>query len=96
MKIKDITNHMNDYGTRPRIHVYKTENDYSIHSTLHANRSMVADNPDWYYTVMTTECLTFCLVPKFFHNKGYWVTMVQHNHGDWNKEATYELNLVEA
>ena len=91
------TNHKMDVQTSTIIYVCDTkEAAYSIHSALHANRSMVADNPDWYYTVMTTECKTFCLVPKFFHNKGYWVTMVQHNHGDWNKEATYELNLVEA
>ena len=29
MKIRDIANHMNDYGTKPRIQVYKRENDYS-------------------------------------------------------------------
>ena len=96
MKIKK-TDYRMDVNTSTIIYVCDTkEAAYSIHSALHANRSMVADNPDWYYTVMTTECVTFCLVPKFFHNKGYWVTMVQHNHGDWNKEATYELNLVEA
>ena len=29
MKVKDIANHMNDYGTRPRIQVYERHHDYS-------------------------------------------------------------------
>lgn len=29
MKIKDITRHMNDHGTRPRIKVFEHKNDYA-------------------------------------------------------------------
>lgn len=48
----------------------------------------------WYYHVSTNECISDCRVPDFFHKHGYWMTVVEHNNGDWNKEPTYELFLV--
>jgi len=50
---------------------------------------------DWYYSVSTCEVLKHCIVPSFFHDRGYWVTVVEHNNGDWNKAPAYELYIVE-
>ena len=49
----------------------------------------------WYYSVQTATVLKDCRVPEFFHDRDYWVTVIEHNNGDWNKESKYELYIVE-
>lgn len=49
----------------------------------------------WYYSVSTKKVLKDCRVPKFFHDRDYWVTVIEHNNGDWNKESSYVLYIVE-
>ena len=49
----------------------------------------------WYYSVSTAKVLKDCRVPEFFHDRDYWVTVIEHNNGDWNKESKYELYIVE-
>ena len=49
----------------------------------------------WYYSVSTAKILKDCRVPGFFHDRDYWVTVIEHNNGDWNKESKYELYIVE-
>lgn len=51
--------------------------------------------PDWYYNVMRFQVDTSCIVPKIFHNRGYWATVINHNNGDWDKEANYTLYMIE-
>ena len=49
----------------------------------------------WYYSIQTAKVLKDCRVPEFFHDRDYWVTVIEHNNGDWNKESKYELYIVE-
>lgn len=49
---------------------------------------------DNYYHVQGCEVLKDCRVPEIFHDRGYWMVSVEHNHGDWNKPQTYELFIV--
>ena len=49
---------------------------------------------EWYYAVHTSEA-NFCLIPDFFHDHGYFATVVEHNNGDWDKAPKYELYIVE-
>lgn len=35
------------------------------------------------------------MVPDFFCGADYWATWIEHNNGDWKKEPTYELYIVE-
>lgn len=49
----------------------------------------------WYYSVSTSEVMCDCRVPAFFHDRGYHMTVVEHNNGDWNKPQKYELYIVE-
>jgi hypothetical protein len=58
------------------------------------NCKMLTD-ADWYYNVSTMKVLQDCRVPKFFHNGDYFITVIEHNRGDWDKEPVYELYIVE-
>ncbi len=49
----------------------------------------------WHYTVSTVEVQKDCRVPEFFHERGYFATIVEHNNGDWDKPQKYELYIVE-
>ena len=54
------------------------------------------DAPEgWYYTVQTHQVMEDCRVPEFFHNHDYWMTVIEHNNGDWNKPSKYDLYIVE-
>lgn len=65
----------------------------AIHNTCLAMKEI--HTGDWYYHVNTCEVLQDCRVPSFFHDRGYWVTVVEHNNGDWRKDPTYALFIVE-
>lgn len=49
----------------------------------------------WHYHVSSAEVLEDCRVPKFFHDRGYWMTCIEHNNGDWNSASTYTLYIFE-
>ena len=49
---------------------------------------------DWYY-VSTVDVKRDCRVPEFFHDHGYFATIIEHNNGDWDKPQKYELYIVE-
>ena len=55
---------------------------------------MQSMSEDWYSTESISEVHKDCRVPKFFHEKGYWATVIEHNNGDWNKDPTYTLYIV--
>lgn len=57
--------------------------------------SLKAANKEYYGTVASMECFTACFVPEFFHNKGYYVVKVEHNHGNWVIEPTYDLVIAD-
>lgn len=49
----------------------------------------------WEYHVSSVDICKDCRIPTFFHDHGYWATIVEHNNGDWDKETTYDLYVVE-
>lgn len=70
------------------------EDAQTIHNICLTQRAMHTAG-DWYYHISTNKVLEDCRVPSFFHNREYWVTVVEHNNGDWKHEQTYELYIVE-
>ena len=77
------------------VYICKTyEEAMSIHHMAMTQKLMHSDG-DWYYTVSTNSAEHDCRVPKFFHGRGYYMTCIEHNNGDWNKEPTYKLFIVE-
>ena len=79
------------------VYITKSHEDArDIHQFALTQREMLtASTPDWYYTVSTSEVITDCRVPEFFHNRGYYVTVIEHNNGNWDAEQTYTLYLVQ-
>ena len=71
------------------VYITKTmEEAMSLHNfALSQKESM---GLDWYY-VSTTSIKNDCRVPKFFHDHGYFATIIEQNNGDWDKPKKYEL-----
>ena len=65
----------------------------AIHETCLTQKELLDGN--WYFSVSTTKVLQDCRVPEFFHDRGYWVTVVEHNGGDWNKPSSYSLYIAD-
>jgi len=75
------------------VYLTKTyEEAISIHNTCMTQKEILTD---WYYSVSTNKVLKDCRVPTFFHDKDYWVTVVEHNNGSWDSKPTYTLYIVE-
>ena len=67
-----------------------------IHKIALTTKQMLMDaSDDWYYNVSTNRIIEDCRVPKFFHNRDYFATVIEHNRGDWDKEPVYEFYIVE-
>lgn len=66
----------------------------AIHYTLLTQSDMLLSQ-GWHYDVSTVDVASDCRVPKFFHNRGYFATIVEHNNGDWKKPSTYCLYIAE-
>lgn len=68
----------------------------ALHKFAITQREMlISTSHDWYYTVSSGKVVADCRVPKVFHNRGYYVTAIEHNNGDWNAEQKYELYIAE-
>lgn len=78
------------------VYITKTrEEARAIHATAMTQREMLCKLQGWYYSVMTREVAEACLVPEFFHDRGYYMTAIEHNNGDWNATPSYTLYIVE-
>lgn len=78
------------------IYLTKTrEESEAIHAFAMTQRETLKQITGWYYTVMTAQVMNTCLVPQFFHDKGYYMTAIEHNNGDWNTSPKYDLYIVE-
>lgn len=65
-----------------------------IHNIEMTKKDMLDKN--WHYSVSTYHDVhSDCRIPEFFRNRGYAATIVGHNDGDWDKERTYKLYIVE-
>ena len=77
------------------IYLTKTYEEAScIQQILKSQKEMLRLNK-WYYNVQTIEVCSDCRIPFFFHNVGYYMTVVEHNNGNWELPITYELYIVE-
>ena len=76
------------------IYITKNHKDAEdIHRFAMTQKAILPDG--WYYSVQTCKVLEDCRVPAFFHNRGYWLTVIEHNNGDWKKPNKYKLYVVE-
>lgn len=84
-----------DNGNSFIIYITNThEEAMNIHEIHMANKSILPNG--WYYVVQTASVQEDCRIPKFFHGKGYFATIITHNKGNWNdKNTSYELYIVE-
>ena len=71
--------------------------DWETARALHSMAMTMKPEADGenYYSVHSAMSLTPCLTPEFFHGKKYYETIVEHNNGNWDKDPTYELYIVE-
>ena len=50
---------------------------------------------EWYLSIQICEIISDCRVPDFFHKRGYWMLIIEHNNGNWDVRQSYELFIVE-
>jgi len=81
-------------GSSYKVYLCKTREDASSIHSLAMSLKPEETLHEWYYAVHTSEA-NFCLIPDFFHDHGYFATVVEHNNGDWDKAPKYELYIVE-
>lgn len=68
------------------IYITKNHEDaQDLHRFAMTQKAMMPEG--WYYTVQTHQVMEDCRVPEFFHNHDYWMTVIEHNNGDWNKPS---------
>lgn len=78
------------------VYLTKThEEARALYNFAMSQRSVLTALPGWHYSVQCKEVMQDCRVPEFFHDRGYYVTVVEHNNGDWNLPAKYELYIAE-
>lgn len=75
------------------VYLTKTyEEAEALHQFARTQKEMLTG---WYYSVSTKKVMSDCRVPEFFHDRGYYMTVIEHNNGDWSKAQKYELYIVE-
>lgn len=68
----------------------------SLHNFAMTYKEMLLESgPSWYYSVSTVSVDKDCRVPEFFHDKGLFATIIEHNNGDWKAPRKYDLYIVE-
>lgn len=78
------------------VYLTKThEEAQALHRFAMTQREMLTAINGWHYSVSTSQVLQHCLVPEFFHDRGYFVTVIEHNNGDWEAPSKYELFIVD-
>ncbi len=79
------------------VYIAKTSEEAdALHKFAMTQRELLTTtDAGWHYTVSTININKDCRVPNFFHDHGYFATIIEHNNGDWNKPQKYELYIVE-
>ena len=91
----DITREVNNSSSWI-LYITKTrEEARAIHAFAMTQREALLPLKGWRYSVQTVEVLQDCRVPEFFHDRGYYMTAIEHNNGDWNVAPSYTLYIVE-
>lgn len=49
----------------------------------------------WHYSASCKEVLQDCRVPSFFHDRGYYMAVIEHNNGSWDADQSYTLYIIE-
>ena len=89
-------NHQVNVSSSWIVYITKTHEEASdLHKFALTQREIMTAADGWHYTVSTVEIKQDCRVPEFFHDHGYFATIIEHNNGDWDKAPKYELYIVE-
>ena len=79
-------------GSSFKVYICKThETAMMLHNILMTAGSNDKDSY-WHVSTCAAEDV---LIPDFFKGLGLYRTIIEHNNCDWDKEATYELYMVE-
>ena len=82
-------------GSSWKIYVCKDYETYRVLMDIVSTTNVLEEKTGGYWHAQGCQVLKDCRVPAFFHDRGYWMVSIEHNHGDWNKEQTYELYIAE-
>ncbi len=94
--IKTEFNHQVNESSSWIVYITKTwEEADALHHFAMTQRAIVSGVADWYYTVSTVKVEKDCRIPAFFHDRGYYATVIEHNNGDWKATPKYDLYIVE-
>jgi hypothetical protein len=81
-------------GVSHKVYVCKNRDDANALHQMAMTMKPQETRTNWYYHVSTFKVGQCCIVPEFFHDQDYTITVVEHNNGDWDEEPKYELYLV--
>ena len=88
-------NHQVNVSSSWIVYITKTREEAdALHKFALTQRGLLTATDGWHYTVSTVEVKQDCRVPEFFHDHGYFATIIEHNNGDWEKAPKYELYIV--
>ena len=91
----DITKEINNSSSWT-LYIAKTrEEAQAIYEVAMKQRETFRQLKGRYYSVQLVEVLQDCRVPEFFYDRGYYMTVIEHNNGDWNILPKYNLYIVE-
>lgn len=82
-------------GSSYRVYVCKNHEDSSALHQMAMTMEPQKERSNWYYHVSSFKVGKCCIIPAFFHDQDYEVTVVEHNNGDWDEKPNYELYIVE-
>ena len=87
----DFTHDIIQNGSSYKVYVCK---DSETANFLHHAMMTASPNVKGAYWTVSTVRNADCRVPEFFKDSNYYFTIVEHNNGNWDEKATYELFLV--
>jgi len=95
--VKTEFNHKVNEGSSWIVYITRTlEEAHNLHVFALTQKDLLTGaSCEWYYTVSTVEVINDCRVPAFFHNRGYYATIIEHNNGSWDAAPKYELYIAE-
>ena len=91
----DITKEINNSSSWTLYIAKNREEAQAAYEVAKTQRETFRKLKGWYYSVQLVEVLKDCRVPEFFHDRGYYMTVIEHNNGDWNILPQYNLYIVE-
>lgn len=73
---------------------YLTHNYKVAHEICSLLGKQVHDEKEyWHWSCC--KVLRDCRIPSLYHDQGYYMALLEHNNGDWNKTPTYEMIILD-